>query len=639
MAEKVVLSVLIGIAVLGLIGLIALGFTGSNQIFADDEIDQVRFLFVERNLIEVFTMNENSELTLIDSFVWPDAERGPIRSSAMLDYNSDGILDLVIPDQKPTGSLLLFKGLPDGTFESDGVQRDGGYPAKLKTADFNGDGKEDLVLLNGGEGSVFGQYLRTFYNTGSGFSFGPFSIPNPNVKYFGAMETIILNPYGNEDILLASLSRDRVYSFFNIGDQFPTFPLGTNWYVGGDAQDIVSRDFNGDGNPDFVTMTNHNSDTGRCILTMAFSDGSRFVDGVSNTSFSRGCTGMISVDDLDNDGILDIIFGVQSSESVHIWNYDGTQLIEKAIIPVPFTSTYSHDVGDVNGDGILDILVGGSIGGVVLLGNGDMTFTEVEIPLSTSNLGGAYILKSIQQDVEPPTLFLPSDIILEAPADTTPSNTGTASAIDDIDHSPIISFSDVESLDIFGLGTITRTWTATDNVGNSVSDNQIITVIDSTPPEISIPEDITLGATDSFGTVVDYPVTAFDIVDPNPTIQCTFNSGSLIPIGTTTVTCTATDVSGNESFGSFDITIIITAETFDGVNVKIESLGLQKGIENSLTVKIDSAAKSFDKGNTKTLKNNLEAFINEVNALDSKKLSESDAQMLIEYVTILIDNI
>lgn len=52
-----------------------------------------------------------------------------------------------------------------------------------------------------------------------------------------------------------------------------------------------------------------------------------------------------------------------------------------------------------------------------------------------------------------------------------------------------------------------------------------------------------------------FSVTATDVFDPAPVIVCTPPSGSFFPIGTTTVTCTATDASGNQSTCAFPVTV------------------------------------------------------------------------------------
>jgi hypothetical protein len=74
---------------------------------------------------------------------------------------------------------------------------------------------------------------------------------------------------------------------------------------------------------------------------------------------------------------------------------------------------------------------------------------------------------------------------------------------------------------------------------------------DVTPPTLNLPGDITVEATDASGTNVSYSVTASDDRDPNPTVTCTPSSGSFFPVGTTTVSCQATDASGNVATGSF----------------------------------------------------------------------------------------
>jgi len=86
-----------------------------------------------------------------------------------------------------------------------------------------------------------------------------------------------------------------------------------------------------------------------------------------------------------------------------------------------------------------------------------------------------------EPDTTPPSITVPPNVTLEAPADTTPSNTGTATATDAVDPSPTISHSDAEFLDAQGIGTITRTWTATDYEGNSSLGDQVITIEDTTP--------------------------------------------------------------------------------------------------------------------------------------------------------------
>ena len=63
-----------------------------------------------------------------------------------------------------------------------------------------------------------------------------------------------------------------------------------------------------------------------------------------------------------------------------------------------------------------------------------------------------------------------------------------------------------------------------------------------------------------------------------------------------------------------------------------------KGIYNSLSKKIDNAEKQADKGKSKTAINNLNAFINEVEAQRDKHITEDAAVILVEDAEALIRN-
>jgi HYR domain len=79
--------------------------------------------------------------------------------------------------------------------------------------------------------------------------------------------------------------------------------------------------------------------------------------------------------------------------------------------------------------------------------------------------------------------------------------------------------------------------------------------VDLTPP--SIPPDMTVEATSPLGTPVTF--TATDNLDPAPLLSCAPASASAFALGTTEVTCTATDAAGNSSpEGVFKVTVVDT---------------------------------------------------------------------------------
>jgi Secretion system C-terminal sorting domain/FIMAH domain len=69
----------------------------------------------------------------------------------------------------------------------------------------------------------------------------------------------------------------------------------------------------------------------------------------------------------------------------------------------------------------------------------------------------------------------------------------------------------------------------------------------------------------------------------------------------------------------------------------IIDLDLPKGPENSLIKSLENALKSLEKGNAGPAGNQLEAFINKVEAQKGKKLTEEEADYLIATVEIMID--
>ena len=116
------------------------------------------------------------------------------------------------------------------------------------------------------------------------------------------------------------------------------------------------------------------------------------------------------------------------------------------------------------------------------------------------------------------------------------------------------------STTLFGYGTTTIVCTATDSHGNVALMNFTITVVDTTPPAVTVPANVTLQATSPAGAVYSFTASALDTVDGALTPSCTPASGSTFAIGTTTVTCSATDNSGNAGSRSFTVAVVDTVK-------------------------------------------------------------------------------
>ena len=109
----------------------------------------------------------------------------------------------------------------------------------------------------------------------------------------------------------------------------------------------------------------------------------------------------------------------------------------------------------------------------------------------------------------------------------------------------------------FPIGTTTVFSTASDTCGNSATCSFTVTVLpQSTPITVNCSSNITVRATGPSGAVVFYTSSATGGCSPPPFLSCSPPSGSTFPIGTTIVTCTASDTCGQTSTCSFVITVI-----------------------------------------------------------------------------------
>ncbi len=88
-------------------------------------------------------------------------------------------------------------------------------------------------------------------------------------------------------------------------------------------------------------------------------------------------------------------------------------------------------------------------------------------------------------------------------------------------------------------------------------------------------------------------------------------------------------------------TVIITAlsipEALQNPISEVKSLPLRNGNKNSLLTKLNNAIKKYNQGNISTLINELEAFLNQLNAfVNGGKLSPEEAQPIFDYVNRII---
>lgn len=177
-----------------------------------------------------------------------------------------------------------------------------------------------------------------------------------------------------------------------------------------------------------------------------------------------------------------------------------------------------------------------------------------------TSLSGATFRLTVVADT-PPSLALPPDLVVEG--DTTGGATVAyvVGATDPDDVPPPTPACAPATGSFFALGETAVACTVEDSAGHRVAGTFTVRVVDTTPPAfVSLPTPIAARTADPTGALATYALpTASDIVDPAPTVSCSPPPGAPVGTGTTTVTCTAADASGNRATASFPLTVAYDA--------------------------------------------------------------------------------
>ena len=127
---------------------------------------------------------------------------------------------------------------------------------------------------------------------------------------------------------------------------------------------------------------------------------------------------------------------------------------------------------------------------------------------------------------------------------------------------------------LVGLGPHTITVTATDAAGNQASSSTTFTVNDTTPPTVNDPPDVTVttapNSTSCSAYVSDAQLGSASASDncsgSLPVTRTGVPPGNIFPVGTTTVTYTATDAKGNTGMATQTVTVRDTTAPVITVN-------------------------------------------------------------------------
>jgi hypothetical protein len=146
--------------------------------------------------------------------------------------------------------------------------------------------------------------------------------------------------------------------------------------------------------------------------------------------------------------------------------------------------------------------------------------------------------------------------------------------------------SGVPAGNLFPIGVTLVTWTATDYFGNQTVRTQKITILDGERPTLSVPPALTKTVSSSQSSIFvsDAELGTASASDNSGSVTITRTgvpAGNLFPVGTTTITYTATDASGNT-------TTLTQRITVKGPPIAVSAPGSQSATEGT--------AKTFNLG-------------------------------------------
>ena len=299
---------------------------------------------------------------------------------AAADFNGDGKLDLVAinagdSSKNASGAAFLLLGNGDGTFQAPTPIQADQFPLSLVTADFNGDGKPDLLLGDGSNGGV-----TILLGKGDG-SFQPgTTVTLASGGVVAALAVADFNADKKVDIV-AALSNGPVFTLLGKGDG--SFQVPAQIATTPASPQLVAGDFNGDGKVDLVLRTETPPPPAcrrppcfafdRVTLFSGNGDGT-FSFGVQVSVAFKTSAGNLVAGDFNADNKQDLIVPRAGSGSLFLGHGDGTFLALSALLPGVGAFVAS---ANLNSDNLPDLMVT------------DVANDAVEVFLNASPASGA----------------------------------------------------------------------------------------------------------------------------------------------------------------------------------------------------------------------------------------------------------
>jgi len=285
--------------------------------------------------------------------------------AAIADFNGDGKPDIVTVNMNDSTVSVLLNTTPTGpagarvaSFANQQTFAVGYFPFFLAVADVNGDGKPDIIVPNNSDSTV-SVLLNTTPTRATTVSFAaPVIIPLSNSP--ASMAVADVNGDGKPDLIVPNHSDNTVGVLLNTtpaGATTPTFATQQT-FAAGYIEGIAVADVDGDGKPDIVTT---NSDNTVSVLRNLTPTGATTLTFATRQAFATDSPGFVTVVDVNGDGKPDIIMTSGNNTVIVLLNTTPTGMTTLTFATRQAFATgrrpNSVVVVDVNGDGKPDIIV------------------------------------------------------------------------------------------------------------------------------------------------------------------------------------------------------------------------------------------------------------------------------------------
>jgi len=267
-----------------------------------------------------------------------------VRSVTAADVNNDGKPDLIAA-RGSASTLVIYTNSGGGNFGSNATYSVGSFPYQVIAADVNNDGKPDLITANNS-----GKSLTVLTNDGNGgfVLASTLSLGSPSAPY--SVAAADFNGDGRLDLVCANSQSASFTVWTNSGGGIfvsnVSFSVGTPQMTV--PQWVTTADVNGDGKPDIIGACN-NSGT---YLFLWTNNGAGGFVSVPMPYISSGISCVVAAD-VNGDGKPDLV--VLSSQVIVLTNNGSGGFALSGSYPVGATP-YAVVAADVNGDGAVDIV-------------------------------------------------------------------------------------------------------------------------------------------------------------------------------------------------------------------------------------------------------------------------------------------